>query len=100
MCAAKEVKDKKDPAFSLMQVGAYVLIRYATSQRDSVHGDGWRKVEVLCEGHVRETDYGRDEGPSGYGWWVRDPKTPSDYKFFLKRRIIDLLPWRFDTSRY
>ena len=83
-----------------MVPNAMVLLRYATTQHWSELGDGWRKVEVLCEGHVRETNYGKDVGPSGVGWWVRDPKTPSDYKMFLKNRIIELKPWRIHPSRY
>ena len=72
--------------------GKYVWIRYMTTQKDSFDGVHWRRVQVKRAGHVSETDLGRGVGSEGDGWWVVSPPCLMIYKFFLKRRILDIEP--------
>ena len=76
--------------FSLMRPGAWVLVRYSTTQYESSDGVSWRRVQVLRSGHVSETSFGRrSTSLNGEGWWVSQPPSPHQ-KFFLKRRLIEV----------
>ena len=75
--------------FELMVPGAWVLMRYDTTQWESVDGVEWRKVKVLRGGHVSETSYGRHTTVNGDGWWVTQPPFWVE-KFFLKFRFLEI----------
>ena len=86
MCVGGDQSGGADPAhidFSLMCTGRWVLVRYGTTQHESVGGVGWRRVQVLRPGHVRETSFGRHYSTlDGNGWWVTQPPFGKE-KFFL-----------------
>ena len=102
MCVCVDQPSPASPAFQLMQNGATVWIRYATTQVylthsftlthslthslthtphthththtqwDSRSGLDWRRVSVVRFGHLSETDLSRSTDPSDVGWWCRD----------------------------
>ena len=85
-----ESKEKID--FSLMQSGAWVWIKYHTTQPTSRHGCNWRRVQVHRYGHVSETSYGQNiTDPRRDGWWCTSPDSPV-FKFFLRIRIRGIEP--------
>ena len=75
--------------FSLMCSGAWVLVRYSTTQYESADGVSWRRVQVLRPGHVSETSFGRLTSLNGDGWWVTQPPFWVE-KFFLKFRFLEI----------
>ena len=85
----QEGVDTAEINLSLMVPGAWVLVRYGTTQRESQDGVTWRKVKVLRQGHVSETSYGRHTNMNGDGWWVTQPPFGVE-KFFLKRRLLEV----------
>ena len=80
----------KSPAIHLMTPGAWVFIRYRTTQRDSLAGYGWRRVHVRRAGHVSETAYSNNQDPTMDGWWCAAPPHISVLKFFLRIRILEV----------
>ena len=85
----QEGVDTAEINLSLMVPGAWVLVRYGTTQRESQDGVTWRKVKVLRQGHVSETSYGRHTNMNGDGWWVTQPPFGVE-KFFLKFRFLEV----------
>ena len=82
-------EDTKEVDFSLMVPGAWVLVRYGTTQWESVDGVTWRRVKVLRPGHVGETSYGHHTNMNGDGWWVTQPPFWVE-KFFLRVRFLEI----------
>ena len=75
-----------------MTPGAYVRIRYATTQFDSVPPFIWRRLKVEKAGRNKECELG-DSDDMREGWWY----TQSPYywyrlqNFFLKERILEVI---------
>ena len=97
LCAGSVRKNTTHLEISFYMIpGRYVYVRYGTTQFSSTVGEGWRKVKVVRKGDVRETDFGSGREYSDtddtVGWWVEAPPHICIYKFFLRKRILDIHP--------
>ena len=78
-----------------MAPGHFVFIRYASDDPDILDSEQvyWRRVQVVRKGHIRETgcdDEDVNKDPEMDGWWCCAPPATAIYKFFLRRRILEL----------
>ena len=90
--SAVQVQTEAPPSpasFLLMVPGAFVRIRYKTTQYGSVSGTEWRCVKVQRAGLVCETDFGRADDFRA-GWWCYHMTV---LKFFLLSRILEIQSW-------
>ena len=65
------------------------MMRYATTQFNSVAGLRWRMVFVKRAGHVSDTEYGAGNlDPTMDGWWCYHVTPPHVcvLKFFFKEK--------------